>query len=212
MMGKCTIGMSPIKNGRYVLNDEINGGLIIENWFPISIGYVFNPNHREIESSLVSRCLDIKGVVSSGGDGWSSDVYNTEGKHDVWADEKFDELNKWIMLQVNSYKDSSITSPETNFELSKIEGWMNIYQNGDYQEYHNHIGSFISCIYFLKADENASYVRFKAPYYDTHNVSDNISFYKPDPGKLLIFRSYIPHSVCKHTDDNLRISVAYNFS
>jgi len=212
MMGKSTIGMNLLGLGILLSKNKINGELVIENWFPTLIGYAFNPNHTKIESSLVNRCLDIEKVVSSGGDDWASEVYNTEGKCDVWKDEEFDELNKWIMLQVNSYKDLCITSPEMNFELSKIDGWINIYKKGDYQEYHNHVGNFISCIYYLKSDENSSYVRFKAPYYDTHNVADNISFYKPDPGKLLIFRSYIPHSVCKHTDDNLRISIAYNFS
>jgi len=38
----------------------------------------------------------------------------------------------------------------------------------------------------------------------------NISF-ESQPGKLLIFRSYVQHFVEQHLDEDDRISLAYNF-
>ena len=35
--------------------------------------------------------------------------------------------------------------------------------------------------------------------------------YKAIPGRLIIFRSYVPHCVEKHKDTEDRISIAYNF-
>ena len=36
-------------------------------------------------------------------------------------------------------------------------------------------------------------------------------FFKPDVGKLLVFRGNVQHFVEQHLDDEERISLAYNF-
>ena len=35
--------------------------------------------------------------------------------------------------------------------------------------------------------------------------------YNPVPGRLIVFRSYMPHCVGKHQDDEDRITLAYNY-
>ena len=93
----------------------------------------------------------------------------------------------------------------------------NIYNKHDYQEAHNHFGFVISCIYFLKANNKASKVFFRPHVFDnikydnfTYSPSTPV-FYEAQPGKLLIFRSYIDHFVEQHLDEEQRISLAYNF-
>ena len=36
-------------------------------------------------------------------------------------------------------------------------------------------------------------------------------FYTPQPGMILIFRSYLEHCVEKHDSDSERITLSYNF-
>ena len=35
--------------------------------------------------------------------------------------------------------------------------------------------------------------------------------YNPVPGRLIVFRSYMPHCVGKHQDEEDRITLAYNY-
>ena len=64
----------------------------LEHWFPTTIGYVFNPNHNEIQDELVEHCKTLKQSVSSGGQDWlSKNTYNTsDGKHDCFEDDEGD--------------------------------------------------------------------------------------------------------------------------
>ena len=47
----------------------------------------------------------------------------------------------------------------------------------------------------------------------THPTPLNVDrlFYRPDPGKVIIFRGHMEHAVEAHEDDTPRISLAYNF-
>ena len=100
--------------------------------------------------------------------------------------------------------------------LAWNDAFLNIYKKHDYQETHDHAGSMISCIYFLKSNKKSSRVFFKSRMYDNieHDSSNpptgNVWF-ESQPGKLLIFRSYVQHFVEQHLDEEERISLAYNF-
>lgn len=189
----------------------------LENWFPTTIGYVFNPNHNQIESELIEHCKQLKQTVQSGGKDWlSKDTYNTsDGQHDCFTDKKFAVLNQWVIEQVNEYA-----------ELLKIKtpllphcSWFNIYEKNDYQEFHVHPGLTISAIYMLAGDSNSAKVYFKSPknemYHIEYNEMTSNTFgtinYNVDPGKLLIFTSDTSHSVERHNNTNDRITISYNF-
>ena len=104
--------------------------------------------------------------------------------------------------------------------LKPKESWINIYKKGDFQEYHNHPDSFISAIYIIDSPiEDASKIYFQSPlleqvtvpYIKFENKPTGHIEYQSQPGKLLIFRSYINHCVTQHLSDKNRISIAYNF-
>ena len=128
-------------------------------------------------------------------------------------DEKFERLNNWIKDEVKKYVDTLRMKVNLKYEGN---AFFNIYKKHDYQETHDHAGSIISCIYFLKSNEKSSRVFFKSRMYDNieHDSSNpptgNVWF-ESQPGKLLIFRSYVQHFVEQHLDEEERISLAYNF-
>ena len=190
---------------------------MIENWWPTQIGSYDNPDHKILKKDLVNYCLKLKGKIKKGGEMWvSGDTFNTsDGAFDVMKDKKFEKLNNFVSNCVERY----IKEIGMVFKISNSDGWFNIYEKGDYQEYHEHCGFVISAVYFLKAQENSSNLFFMPAFRDQNRINytqPGINtqapvFYKPVEGRLIVFRSYLPHCVGKHMLKDKRITLAYNF-
>lgn len=195
-----------------------NNNLIIEQWYPNLIGYCDNLNHNKIEKNLVKECLSLSKKIKKGGDNWvSNKTYNTIDTYNILKNKKFKNLNEWICNQVLKY--SNTLKYKNSYNC--VEGWFNIYKKYDYQEFHDHGKNTLSAVYFLKSNpEKSSKILFK------FNINENLmdpttdpsfiltspsAWYKPIPGRLLIFKSTLRHCVERQEDDDLRISLAYNF-
>ena len=187
--------------------------MIIEQFFPTLIAHSFYDDHRNVSQELIDHCLTVKNNTISGGQNWlSNDTFNTSNnQHNIVNDIKFETINNWIKQEVAKYL-KEIGSTQ---ELKLKGGWLNIYEKNNYQEYHNHPDSLISTIYFLNVNKNSAKVFFKNPYREmiTLEYKDNFDtvVYKPENGKLLIFRSHLEHAVEKHTDEDMRFTLSHNF-
>jgi uncharacterized protein (TIGR02466 family) len=174
--------------------------------------------HLDIESELISHCLYVKTHIQSGGKGWiSNKTYNTsDGKYEIYSDKKFTRLNEWVTEKINAY---CIETGIDNTQLQNSGSWFNIYRQNDYQEKHVHPNSIISAIYILKAPLNSSKIHFITPlnemfyvkYKQQHQQLVQKISCESIPGTLIVFPSYLPHSVERHESDDLRISLSYNF-
>ena len=99
------------------------------------------------------------------------------------------------------------------------ESWAIDYPPKTNQPFHAHDGSIITCLFYLDVDENDTGTIFKSPYYfDDQNplnvniysaVEDSIynefTFktiqYKPKPGRLLVWRSFVEHATHPKEDN-----------
>tara|TARA_R110002167_G_scaffold364935_1_gene588189 strand:+ start:504 stop:1070 length:567 start_codon:yes stop_codon:yes gene_type:complete len=179
----------------------------IHRLFPTLLGVSTNPNHN---NSLVERCLQLEKTKKSGGKGWvSKDTYNTLGSHNLLEDKDFAPINDFVISSMQEF------CQELQFDSLKIfpnEAWFNIYRNGDYQEYHNHNPNLLSAIYYLKTPKEGSKLFLKNPFDDVlDSKSNDVQIVQPEDGMFVIFRGHVLHCVEKHTDDEPRISLAYNF-
>ena len=188
-------------------------------YFPTIIGCAINPNHFEIEKDLIEKCYEIKKYTKSGSDSWiSNDTYSTIGTYDIKDDLSFSKLNNYVNTNVINYCEQMKIDVK-KVDINPSSSWFNIYNKGDFQEFHQHSHNIISAIYILKSDENSGKIYFKNPYNDmlspayTEYTSDNFERinFKPQPGMLLIFRSHLEHYVDKNNSDEDRISFAYNY-
>ena len=116
-----------------------------------------------------------------------------------------------------------IFDKEFNVEIQNI--WFNVYTDGEYQEYHDHVGTLLrpshfSFIHFLSFDkENHKPPEFRDPLGQIRNLSLELDrnrcgeVYVPDvkEGDLLMFPSYLQHCVpaWKKTDYP-RITISFN--
>lgn len=189
---------------------------MIEYWWPTEIGFYDNPDHDKLD--LIDYCYEIQSKTESGGKNWvASDTYNTSNsRFQPHKDEKFKKLNSWIEQQIETY------IQETDIDYNPFKpgtgSWFNIYKTGDYQEIHQHQRCVLSAVYFLKSNPKFTPLLFYSNYTDMLNITKNNNIcqntpvrYKAVPGRLLIFRSHVPHSVEKHKDTEDRITIAYNF-
>lgn len=174
--------------------------------------------HAEIETQLVAHCLYTQSQVKPGGQGWiSNKTYNTsDGQHEIYRDKEFANLNQWVTQRIHAY------CTETGIDTADLQNsgsWFNVYGRGDYQEKHVHPNSIISAIYILTASPDSAKIHFTTPLNDMFYVKrtsqqqqlvQQISC-ESVPGTLIVFPSYLPHSVERHDTDSVRISLSYNF-
>ena len=191
---------------------------MIEDWWPTQIGFYDNIDHNKIEKDLSNHCLNFKNKHKKGGTNWlSQDTYNTsDGVFDVTRSGKFKTLNKFVYDSVEKYID------ETGmiYKIKKKDGWFNVYNKDDFQELHDHTPFVISAVYFLKSKKTSSKIYFQSNFKDQLNINyktprvmtQSSIFYEPLPGRLLVFRSYLPHFVEKNKLEEKRITIAYNFT
>ena len=190
--------------------------MITEHFFPTSISHSFCPFHNEIKDDLINYCFKKQETIPNGVKTFNNNgkVYTTLNTYDILLDKKFERLNIWVKEQVKEYVKQ--THMAVNLSLEG-DAFFNIYKKYDYQEVHEHAKSIVSCIYFLKSNEKSSKVFFKSRMFDTVEYENNLFaptgniFFRPDAGKLLVFRGNVQHFVEQHLDDEERISLAYNF-
>lgn len=105
--------------------------------------------------------------------------------------------------------------------------WYNIYTKNDFQEPHNHVGTYnntsaLSCIYCLKKSDARLY--FMNPQYvqqklcGVHTIfqkkNNYTEYYYPDveEGTIIIFPSYLYHGVSPQKSEDERITIVCNIS
>ena len=186
------------------------------NLFPTPLNIV--ENNSVDTKDLVDHCINLSKQVERGGEHWlSKNVFNSSYTHNIYKDSKFKDLNNWIAKEVNLFA-NALGFKKLN--LDKTNGWFNLYNKKDYQEWHNHNFALISVIYYLKANSNSAKTHFKSPLPDNPNTPDfnpsNIYtwktyFIEPKQDTLVIFKSDLDHSVEAQKEDLTRITLAYNF-
>ena len=127
--------------------------------FPTPLYYEENVVSEEYNDFMINNCFKIKKVAASGGKGWFTNLYNTAGTHNVVYDKNFDELNKKISHHVQEFAKSN----GSNKPYKLDEGWINIYNKSDYQEFHYHTSSVFSVVYYAKIPENGGGLVLNSP-------------------------------------------------
>ena len=185
---------------------------MIDSWWPMQIGVYSNPNHID----LSDYCFSVSDKLPSNNKNWiSNNTYSTiGGNFNIVNNSKFIKLNEFVYGCIEKYCDET----GMMFNCKHKEGWFNVYNKGDYQEYHVHPTSILSAVYFM--NDSDSKLFFRPPYLDHYNISyeergvntqDTIS-YDTKPGNCIIFRSFLQHCVSQQMNSHPRVTLAFNFS
>ena len=115
------------------------------------------------------------------------------------------------------YAEFGLTAGPPQWSLT---AWANINRRGDYNNMHTHPTATWSGVYYVDAGESKPSAEGTAiQLYDPNPARSNIFFpevptanfrFRPQPGLMILFPSYLPHGVPPHQGDRPRISIAFN--
>jgi hypothetical protein len=103
------------------------------------------------------------------------------------------------LISIIEEKVKKIDYSRTSWKLEVYEYWAIIYKKEDYTEMHDHAGSVLSFVYYAQTFEDSAPLVFK----------DKLMI-RPKNGMLIIFPSFLEHSVPISGSDKDRIVVAGN--
>ena len=193
-----------------------NRDMYIDHYFTSPIAVFKNENFE-----LKDHCLKIKDKypITDHRD-WIHNPYNSlsivekETGYNSLHDPKFSELTRWVQKCVDDF------SQECGYyKMRPKHLWFNVYEKGDSQEFHNHGGCHLSCVYYAEITDGDSRIIFnRTPWamFPIPVVKPSVSNYDQvrynvERGMLLVFKSDTMHMVERKVTDDTRISVSYNF-
>ena len=152
-----------------------------------------------------------EGVVHSNRGGWQS-------PSDFYADPSFSEFRNYIVTNANN----ALCHYSRQFSLGNM--WININRKGDYNVCHDHPGSIMSGVLWIRAPKNCGKLSFRSPHsYNEHlllecadeNVKKARNYYSDfnfllKEGTMILFSSHLLHLVEMNESDEDRISIAFN--
>lgn len=105
----------------------------------------------------------------------------------------------------------------------RVDSWINFFYPNQSEQQHNHYGNFISGVYYVSAPDKSGVYRFFDPAgarvmwaglnlkdAESNHTNRSSGQYVPEEGKLLMFPSWLDHSVLANKSNEIRISIAFN--
>ena len=196
--------------------------IIREEWWPTPVWYFDIPKSIIDYDLIATECynfkiLDNNGRKISNIGGWQSDnlyVNNSESQKNINNLMKLIESKSELLFKDYNIK-KSLKPHLDNF-------WININSLENHNAPHIHHNSVFSGVYYVKAPEECGGIIFHksqelsylhGSYTDCNNrLTYSEIKYTPEQGRVLIFPSWINHSVQPNKSLEDRISIAFNFT
>ena len=137
----------------------------------------------------------------------------------VLADAELDELARFVIATANRFLEG-LRLPPRRLEIER--SWINIFKPGAQEAQHSHDGSLFSCSYYVDAPKDCGCIVIPDPigarrsYREftktagTDVLTRREIAVEPQPGRLVMFESWLPHYVQCNKSDEVRISIAMN--
>ena len=146
----------------------------------------------------------------------------------VLSQKIYSKFKSFIINQVNNYGYNTLGIKSKNWVVT--QSWITVKNPNQKHHLHNHSNSLISGVFFYgKNDSNISKLKFYNPYgmrtlqttfqldFDRReDINPNDTFFTQyfevpfTPGTMVLFPSFLPHSVEKNNSNTTRKSLAFN--
>ena len=189
--------------------------------FPTPVFHFRVENYQKLNTELENYILNLrkkdeKGQKKSNAGGWHSHNFDLNNDNTAKKFAKiFEEFYKKVIINEMGWKYDS--------NKVKMEGmWSIINKKGSFNIQHNHANAYLSSAYYVRYPEKSGSIKFFDPreqknirYPKIKNYTDIsavITEITPKEGDLLIFPSYLYHSVGENLSEDDRIIVSFNIN
>jgi len=190
---------------------------MVEYWFPTPIWFfdLDEIDNKKIVKYATKLSKKNEGRILSNYGGWQSNDFHLND----CENEELLKLGQIVELKAREAAVELGIKPNMQVFMSNF--WLNLNRKGNGNMRHMHPTSFFSAAYYVQVSENCGKIVFEHPTsmanfwwnsftntstYATHSTIN----YEPKVGRLLIFPSWLEHSVQPNASDDVRISVAFN--
>jgi uncharacterized protein (TIGR02466 family) len=138
----------------------------------------------------------------------------------ILVDAELQALEAVVLATGAAYLEQTLKLPARRLEIERA--WINVFEPGAQEGQHTHDGSLLSCSYYVDAPENCGCVVFPDPIAARRSYREFTKTtgtdlltraeiaVEPQPGRLVMFESWMPHYVQCNKSDGVRISIAVN--
>jgi uncharacterized protein (TIGR02466 family) len=138
----------------------------------------------------------------------------------VLADADLYELEQLVITAATTFLEKGLRLPPRRLEIER--SWINVFKPGAQEAQHSHDGSLLSCSYYVEAPKDCGCIVLPDPIGARRSYreftktagSDVLTrreiAVEPQPGRLVMFESWMPHYVQCNKSDRVRISIAMN--
>ena len=157
---------------------------------------------------------DPKGVIRSNFKGWHSKDFQLKEEQPT---NFIEAIKKNINTALNDM------NWDVDLQTVTIQSmWAIINKEGAWNQKHQHANSDLSAAYYLGAPDNCGDIVFYDPRpsrvykhpiaKSANNLNATVTSIKPEPGLLVLFPSYLEHSVNPNLTNKNRIVISFNLS
>tara|TARA_X000000368_G_scaffold412771_1_gene399693 strand:+ start:578 stop:1168 length:591 start_codon:yes stop_codon:yes gene_type:complete len=176
-------------------------------------------DYEKVNDEMLAYILNLQekdptGVIKSNFKGWHSKDFNMKD---------LSPINFISAIKNNLNTLLSDMDWDLNIQSVKISSmWAIINEKGAWNQKHQHSNSDISAAYYVTAHEGCGDIVFydprparvyKQPIAKSPNkLNGTVNAIKPEAGMLVLFPSYLDHSVNPNMSDKKRIVISFNLS
>ena len=187
--------------------------------FPTVVQAAEIENPDEVNGKLLDALEKIRSIEqSSKPQAWACNLYTTIGNPKlVLEHQAFQPLLQIFEQQISYYAKAHGFVTDARPHIT--ECWINAYGPGDAQEIHLHKNSVLSGIYYVTAPPGSGVTLFYSPWADVmltpevaegNNLNASATGFEPIPGRVLLFRSSVRHSVLPGNFHGERVTISFN--
>ena len=187
--------------------------------FPTPIWVSLVPNYKEINEKMFSyikllQSSNAIGITKSNSNGWHSKNFDLK-----------EQEPKFFTNSIMSILNESLSDMGWDLDKNKTKitaMWSIINPNNASNMRHIHPNNFISASYYVKVPNKSGDIVFYDPrsantirypiVSKTNKLNSNIFSVQPKPGLLVLFPSYLQHSVNINNSEEERIVISFNIN
>jgi uncharacterized protein (TIGR02466 family) len=175
------------------------------------------PRNAELRARILAHAQSDAGDKVTNVGGWRSATGHLEFLGDLrdWLLERMLAMVNEATRRVTAERGLAPVTPSWSFAA-----WANVSRGGDFHATHTHAGATWSGVYYVAtgdsgAKDESGRLRFIDPSPGSAIflpfLARAVPEVRPRPGLMILFPSYVPHTVHPHRGAAERISIAFNF-